>query len=385
MSLLYKKDIEELNKVNAENCISLFVPTHRAGEEVLNHKDVLALKTQVKHVKHKLSKKGLQDLDISKMLAPVEKLIDDSRFWSHQSDGLAIFLTDSFFRKYTLPIYFQEFNAVADSFYLKPLMPMFVGDGTFYLMTLQLETVKLYECTKYSFTEIVIDDLIPKNLQERVGYDYEEKNLQFRTQQAGKGQAMFHGQEAATGKDKKEIKVYFKAINDGLSTILREETSPLLIVSQDYLFSIYEEINTYQNLVKQHVKVDFDAIDIFDIHEMAWEKMAPTFDQARKDKIARFLAEQGTGKTAVEIKAILPAAFDGKIETLFCENMADIYGTYKKENRTITLSISEENDNSISLMNVAAIQTFLKGGDIYLLDKEDMPNPNSKINALYRY
>lgn len=385
MSLLYKKDIEELNTVNAENCISIFVPTHRAGEEVLKREDALVLKTQVKEVKHKLSKKGVHNDDINKMLGPVEKLIDNSRFWSNQSDGLAIFLTDSFFRKYTLPVYFKEFNAVADSFYLKPLMPMFVGDGTFYLMTLQLDVVRLYECTKFSFTEIVIDDLIPKNLQERVGYDYEEKNLQFRTQQTGKGQAMYHGQEGATGKDKKEIKAYFRAINDGLATILSDEISPLLIVTQDYLFSIYAEINTYQHLVKQNIKVDFDASNIFEIHEMAWEKMAPTFDQTRKDKISLFLAEQGTGKTAVEIEYILPAAFDGKIETLFCENMADIYGTFKKENGTITLSKGKENDNSISIMNVAAIQTFLKGGHVYLLDKEDMPNPNSKVNALYRY
>lgn len=385
MSLLHKKDIEELHQVKADNCISIFIPTHRAGEEVLNHKDVLALKTQVKEVKHKLSNKGLHDADISKMLAPAEQLIDNSRFWSHQSDGLAIFLTDSFFRKYTLPVYFKEFNAVSDSFYLKPLMPMFVGDGTFYLMTLQLETVTLYECTKYSFTEIVIDDVIPKNLEERVGYDYEEKNLQFRTQQAGKGQAMFHGQEATTGKDKKEIKVYFKAINDGLAKILSKKNNPLLIATQDYLFSIYEEINTYQNLVKQNIKVDFDALDIFDIHEMAWEKMAPTFDQTRKDKIVQFIAEQGTGKTAVEIKEILPAAFHGKIETLFCENRADIFGTYTNKNGTVSVTESEKNNNSMSLMNTAAIQTFLNGGDVYLLEKEDMPNPNSTINALYRY
>ena len=385
MSLLHKKDIEELNTVNSENCISIFVPTHRAGEEVLKREDVLVLKTQLKEVKHKLSKKGLHNEDINKMLAPVEKLIDNSRFWSNQSDGLAIFLTDSFFRKYTLPVYFKEFNAVADSFYLKPLMPMFVGDGTFYLMTLQLDNVKLYECTKYSFAEIVIDDLIPKNLQERVGYDYEEKNLQFRTQQTGKEQAIYHGQEGATGKDKKEIKAYFRAINDGLATILTDAHSPLLIVTKDYLFSIYAEINTYQHLVKQNIKVDIYAINIFDLHEIAWKKMAPTFDQTRKDKMSLFLAEQGTGKTAVEIEYILPAAFDGKIETLFCENMADIYGTFKKENGTITLSKGEENDSSISIMNVAAIQTFLKGGDVYLLDKEDMPNPNSKVNALYRY
>ena len=110
MSLLNKKDIEELNAVNSENCISIFVPTHRAGEEVLKREDVLVLKTQLKEVKHKLSKKGLHNEDINKMLGPVKKLIDNSRFWSNQSDGLAIFLTDSFFRKYSLPIYFKEFN-----------------------------------------------------------------------------------------------------------------------------------------------------------------------------------------------------------------------------------------------------------------------------------
>ena len=36
-------------------------------------------------------------------------------------------------------------------------------------------------------------------------------------------------------------------------------------------------------------------------------------------------------------------------------------------------------------MNLAAIKTFLNGGKVYLLDKQDMPNKHSKINALYRY
>lgn len=33
-------------------------------------------------------------------------------------------------------------------------------------------------------------------------------------------------------------------------------------------------------------------------------------------------------------------------------------------------------------MNVAVVKTFLNGGEVYLLDKEEMPNPNSRINAL---
>lgn len=36
-------------------------------------------------------------------------------------------------------------------------------------------------------------------------------------------------------------------------------------------------------------------------------------------------------------------------------------------------------------MNLAAVEALIKGGKVYLLDKEDMPNPNAKLNALYRF
>ncbi len=385
MSLITKKEITELNELNQENCISIFIPTHRAGKKVLEEEDTLALKNQLKDVKDKLDQKGLKADEIDKITLPVQKLIDDSSFWREQSDGLAIFIADGFSKIYRLPIYFKAFNYISNSFYLKPLMPLFVGDGNFYLLMLERRNVKLYECTKHSFTEIIIDDLIPESKRDRVGFDYEEKNLQFRTQHAGSGQAMFHGQEAATGKKKNEIKKYLRAINDGIAPLLSQENIPMLVAAQRPVFDIYKEVNSYSNLVDENLNVNFGDSTIFEAHELAWEKIAPQFDQKRKDKIALFLAEQGTGKTAIGIDRIIPAAFNGKVDTLFCENKSDIFGNYKKENNSITVEQSEENNGAISLMNVAAINTFLNGGEVYLLDNEEMPNPNSRINALYRY
>ncbi|GAA4946255.1 hypothetical protein GCM10023314_19440 [Algibacter agarivorans] len=385
MPLLSKKEIAKLHNFNQEHCISIFIPTHRVGKEVLQEQDALSLKIQLQQVKKKLAKKGLQKKTIDSITAPVQKLIDENLFWRQQSDGLAIFIADHFFQKYTLPINFEAFNYVADAFYLKPLMPLFVGDGAFYLMTLELGNVKLYECTKHRVNEIIIEDLIPESIQESVGYDYEEKSLQFRTQQTGAGQVLYHGQEAATGKRKNEIKKYFRAINEGLKLILNNKNVPLLIASQDYLFDIYKGINTFSNFFNENINGNLKAIDALDVHELAWEKISSTFDQERKDKIARFMEKQGTGKTAIGIVEILPKAFEGKIDTLFCENPEDIFGTYKLENDAIIAAESEENDTTISLMNLAAIKTFLSGGTVYLLDKDDMPNTNSKINALYRY
>src|SRR5690606_18049059 len=380
MTLITKKNITELHNINQENCISIFIPTHRAGKKVLQEEDPLSLKNQLKDVKEKLTQKGLNSDEIDTLTQPVQKLIDNSSFWREQSDGLAIFAADGFFESYTLPVHFKEHNYLSNSFYLKPLMPMFVGDGSFYLLNLERDNVKLYECMRHSFTEIDIEDLIPETKQDRVGFDYEEKNLQFRSGATGSGQTMYHGQEAATGKRKNEIKKYFRAINDGLAPIFREETMPLLIASQSPLFDIYKEVNTYANLIEESLTIDFSDTDIFEIHELAWERMEPVFDQERKDHIAKFLDEQGKGTTSIGMPTILPAAINGQIEALFCENQEDIFGEYKEDNGVITVTEGEENDNNKSLMNLAAIKTFLNGGAVYLLEKEEMPNPNSRVN-----
>lgn len=385
MPLITKKEITQLHEINQEPCVSIFIPTHRAGEKVLQEENSLSLKNQLKDVKDKLVKKGVKNESINDITRPIQELIDNSSFWREQSDGLAIFATDGFFESHTLPVHFKGFNYISNSFYLKPLMPMFVGDGSFYLIALDRDNVKLYECKRHSFTEIDIEDLIPETKQDRVGFDYEEKNLQFRSSASGSGQTMYHGQEAATGKRKNEIKKYFRAINDGLADIFREETMPLLIAAQSPLFDIYKEVNTYANLMDDNLTIDFSDTDMFEIHELAWERMAPVFDQKRKDHIAKFVDEQGKGSTSIGIGTILPAAINGKIEALFCENQEDIFGQFITENEVVTVTVGEENGNNISLMNLAAIKTFLKGGAVYLLEKEDMPNPNSRVNALYRY
>lgn len=386
MPIITKEEIAELSNINQENCISIFIPTHRGGKKVLQGEDALMLKNQLTEVSHKLGKKGLNVNVIKEMTAPVQQLIDDSSFWRKQSDGLAIFLANGFSKVFTLPVYFQEFNYIADSFYLKPLMPMFVGDGSFYLLMLERSNVKLYECTQHSFTEISIEDCIPETKQDVVGHDYEQKNLQFRTGQgATAGGAIYHGQEAATGKRKNEIQRYLRAINDGIAPLFREDTRPMLVAAHDPLFDMYKEVNSYPHLMEENLKVNFGDTNMYEVHELAWEMMMPVFDQERKEKIARFIDEQGTGKTAIGIDEIIPAAFDGKIDALFCENNADIFGNYREEDNAITVTQSEEGEHTISLMNVAAVKTFLKGGEVYLLDQEEMPNQASRINALYRY
>jgi len=342
MKTIIKKDVERLSQFHGSNSISIYIPTHRSGKDVIEKLDAKALKNELKLVKNKLQQNEVNANQIESIIAPIQGLLDDSGFWRKQSDGLAIFLGKDFFETYKLPIHFEPFNYVGSSFYLKQLMPMFVGDGTFYFLVLQLEDVKLYKMTRESVTEVKINHLIPHRLEESVGYDYEEKGLQFRNQNVGYGTATYHGHAESDHDHKDEISRYFREINKGLMTLLVDENSPLLVASQDYLYSIYKGVNTYKYILENHISCDSEESDKFLLHEKAWKIMDPIFDKERIEKIDRFKQFDNTDRTSSNINEILPAAFQGKIDTLFVEKGKEIFGIYDETTHKVEVRENPE-------------------------------------------
>ena len=384
MALITKKDIERMDGIHSETCISIFIPAHRVGEEVLRGGDVLKLKNQLKGVKEKLALEERGPKEIDTLLAPIQELLGNSEIWRHQSEGLAIFRTDNFFETFSLPVNFLESNSVGNGLYLKPLMPMFTGDGTFYVLVLELTNIRLYEQTRHSITEITIKDVTPRRLEDSVGYDYEPKSLQYKSQGDAQGRAIYHGHAEADRDRKNEIARYFRAVDKGLMTILKDKNAPMLVTSQEFLFSIYKKENTYRYLIDDPIICNISEVDQYLLHEMAWEKVGPIFDAERKEKMVLFKQYDGTGRTSSELDQILPAALEGKIDTLFMNNKDEVWGVYDLEKRHVRVD-EELLPSSVSLLNKAAIKTFLNGGKVYLLEKDEMPNPFSEVNALYRY
>ena len=384
-NMISKEELLELADMHSTHCVSIFIPTHRAGEEVLKGKDALMLKNQLKAVKSKLELQGMNVNDIETFIKPVNDVINDSVFWRHQSDGLAIFLSENIFRNYTLPVYFEEFNYVSNEFYLKPVIPLLNGDGLFHLLTLKKDEVKLYEGARHSITEISIEDCVPSRLEERVGYDYEQESLQFRTQQGNKGVGSYHGHEDNDSTEKTELMQFFRAVDSGLMTILNvDQNIPLIVCCLDYYFPIYQKVNTYKTLFPKHISGSPDDKDVTLMHEEAWELLHSHFNKNRKEKQDKFAELYGTGKASAEIENIIPAAFEGKVDTLFLENRADIFGIYNPSTKEIRTEESHHPPN-VSLMNLLAMMVLKNGGTVYLQEKENMPAGASKVNALYRY
>jgi hypothetical protein len=81
----------ELLKKERPVCVSILMPTHRAGAET--RQDPIRFKNLLRQAQEKLTSAGLDKRAIQELLAPLEERIGDSTFWQHQSDGLAVFRT----------------------------------------------------------------------------------------------------------------------------------------------------------------------------------------------------------------------------------------------------------------------------------------------------
>ena len=390
MPILTKEQFESLARFDNNPCISIYIPTQRAGKEVLEEKAKYDLKSQWKKVFEKLKAMNVSQEKIDKLGKPVEGLLEDKNFWRHQSDGLAIFVADGFFEHYTLPINFETYVYVSDHFYIKPLVTMFSGDGRFYLLHLQLEDVKLYEATRYSIGEVDVEDLTPNQLEDRVGYDYEEKHRKHKTQRNNigahpSGTSTQHGYEATTRDRKNEIERFFRAVDKGIYGILHNESVPLVVACQDSYFPIYKEVSRYNNLYHQVVpgnpEADYDSM--YHLHEAALEVLEPHFRKELDTKVEEF-RELNPERTSSSISDIFPAIYEGKVDTLFLENREDLWGNYNENMASVQVD-EESTSGNLSLLNLAAVKVIEQGGQVFLLEREFMPNKDSKMNAVFRY
>ncbi|MCK5402112.1 MAG: hypothetical protein KAJ28_10815 [Flavobacteriaceae bacterium] len=381
---LPEKKFEVLAAKRGSHCVSIYLPMHKTGKEQNEHLAQANLKSCIKEVHKALAKYQLQEDVINNYLKPIEELMVNIDLWRNPSEGLAIFLDKKGLNYYPFPISFDTQTYVADHFYLKPMLPLYHENGVYYLLELSQDYIKLYEATRYGFKDLYIEDFAPDQLEKAVGFDYKPKMLQFRSGQATHGAGSFHGHGEGKDDDKKELLTFFRAINLGVKKAITDRKAPLILACVDSLYNIYQEANSYPNLYNKHISGDPEFKDKKEMHQQSWELIQEYFKRTKNSKLDLFTEWYHTPKISQDPSEIILAAINGKIDTLFVRKGADLFGVYNKEKNHISFEDSKELNNT-SLINLAAMYTFLQNGKVYELDAKEMPAKEQPINALFRF
>ncbi len=385
--MLNEKKFKELNQRSGNNLVSIFIPTYRANHA---QEDRLRLKNALKEASRQLEERGMNKGDARAYLEEGYQLVENERFFSNLSDGLCLFFDEGYFYYEALPVNFTPYTFVGEVFYLAPVLPVLTGQSRFFLLALSQNEVRFFEGHQHSITPVKIDDLVPANMKEVFEMSDVKNHLQ---QHSGQGarrgkqpsrEPMFHGQGYGKDDQADDLKKYFKEINDGLMEMLYDEKPPMVIACVDYLLPLYKEVNTYHNLLDENISGNPEGAGPAELHEKAWGAVSRYYQKLREEDKLSFEEAMGLEKASADIHEIVPAAINGRVEVLYVDKDYHTYGQYNKEDHSITIH-EERRSNGRELLGMAAVQTWLQGGSVQILERTEMPVPTASLNAVFRY
>ena len=395
MEILTREQLQELAEIRETSCVSVYMPAHRSGKE--NEQDRIRLKNLIRQAEDRLTERGLRAPEARAIMNPAEDLLADVTFWQHQSDGLALFFSSRGMQRYRVPLRFQEEVIVGPRFHLLPLVPLVNEDAPFYVLALSPKRVRLLECTHYSVERADVPEM-PQNYDEFMRYFDEEKSLQLHSQappvappRGGLGgikrrAAMYHGQGGGGDDAVKKLRLmeYCQRIDRAVAKKFATETAPLVLACDTTLAGIYPDVNSYRHLFDDDfVPGNPDDLREEELRERGWELVKSRLEQAREKALEDYGLASTRNLGTSRLEDLLPAAYDGRVDRLLLRAQSRQWGKYDPAQRTLSRSEAASGDTE-ELLNVAATETLLHSGDVYLLAGDRMPE-KAAVAAIYRY
>ena len=385
MKLISIEEFQHLVEKPDGVSVSIYMPTETAGKET--QQNAIRLKNLARRADQAIVDQRLMRAhEVAELLRPVQELIDDVPFWQHQREGLAVFVSRDLFRRYRVPIRFRELVEVKNHFHLKPLLRLLSCDGDFGILSLNRKSVRLFRSTRFRIDEIDLGDT-PTSVVDVMGAGPGERSVQWRSAgSSGRGEhsAMFHGHGRGDEDLMPEVRRLLTAVDRSVCARFRAQSIPLLLVGPEDLVSLYRESSDYPDLHAESLKLNASEMRDDELRERAWSIIGPFFQREQERIADRFRRLSGTGMASSSLNEIVPAAHDGRVESLFVARGQYRWGRYDADARTLELE-GHPGNGAQDLLDLAAVQTLIHQGKVFVVEPENVPNDGDPIAAVFRY
>jgi len=383
MPLLTRSDIARLAAKGHGDRVSIYLPTHPVGPDAAQ--DPIRFRNLLDCAEDALEAHGASSATVARVLDPARPLLQDPSFWQHQGEGLAVFLGDGVIETYRAPIRFEELVVVGTHSHLRPLLPLLGSDGSFDILALSQSSVRLFEATREAIREIDLED-VPTNLRDVVGYDFEQRSLQFHTGTSrGRGtrSAVFHGHGDVRAGRKTEIAEFLHAVDDGVCRLLGPEPGPLVLAGVGYVTAMYRGLSRHPDILERTLEGNPDHLEPGVLHARALDLVDPRIAARLDEALARYESAVGSGRTSHDLEVILGASEDGRVDTLLLAIGVRRWGRWDVATRRASLHEPRRSGDR-DLLDVAAIRALATGAEVFASESDRVPG-TSGVAAVFRY
>ncbi len=387
------EDLRSLIASTGEAHVSLFMPMHKSGQDV--RQNPIRMKNAIKAAEaklkeHDISPDGLLD-ELHTKLADHD-LADG--FWQHQDHGLAVFVEPGRTHWFKVPIDLKEVVHVGRTYHVKPLLPLLMRDGTFYVLASSQDRTQLFEASRYAM-EPISDDRIPESIEKLLGMtDYEDQDA-LRTAgptgpvaATGGNPAAVSASQGPSAKDYKttELKQYAVQIGNGVDAVLGGKGHPLVLAADDKLLGMLRDEISYVNMLEAGVRDQpWSGHTEADLHAKVYEIARPKLEEDRNAAMERVTARLNDGGEGAsdDIETVVAAAAFGRVEALIVDQKAEVWGGFDENSGKVRFA-SLGDPTAVDLIDLAVVKTLGNGGQVYSYPLA-MEKPPAKVAAILRY
>ncbi len=374
-------ELRDLIDAAGPNSVSMFMPVQQEPDKWDENR--IRLKNLVQAAEKELGQLNLRRPDIDELLAPTNDLIEEGRFVATDGPGLALFLSQGIAQAYQLPYGPEEMMTVSSHFLIKPLMPLRLKEA-FYVLALSQQKIRLLRATEHTVARVDLQD-IPQSLREALRWDDPERELQWHTQTGGRGDgrdAVFHGHGVGTKeRHKKDLLRYFQLLDRHLSKVLTDEKAPLVLAGVDYLLPIYRQANSHQHLFDEGIEGNHEQLSDAELQQKAWQLVEPHFQEEREAAESLYHQQASKSLASADLTTILPASYQGRVDTLFVALDEQRWGSYQPEADQLELH-AQPQPGDVDLLNLATIHVVKNDGDVYADRREALPDAEPLASIL---
>lgn len=376
--------------------VTLCMPLQGGGP--LAKGDPIRYRNLVRRVADLLEARSIDAEQRATLLEPLDALARQHDVFNAGSRGLVVFVSPNGAEHWHLPVELEEVARVNDRPYLEPLIPIVTDDTHFYVIVLSQHAVRLLECNRLLARELPLPEGTPHRVEDAAGWEIRRDSLQahdihsgpllahsstrkFRVPSGNAGnRPIYHGQGAGAGEDDTDLQRFVRDLDAGLWSAITHRGSPVVLATSEGLQAIFREHTRLPNVVEEFLHGNFERVSNDAVHARALELIEPQLEQRLEEARARFRALDGTGRATAQIEQVVAAAADGRIDTLFVREGAEVPGHFDPATQRVVLTDGGHTD----LLDLAATDTFLRGGTVHRLEADAMPTP-SEAAAILRY
>ena len=379
MSVVRRDTIEKLISETKDVNVTIFLPTHKTGEE--GKQDSIRLKNLIQKAKNDLIDKGWKEAKVDELFKKIHSMTEENQFWLHQDKGLALYINEGYFDVFKIPVSPQENYYIAENFLITPLLELQNHHGIYHVLVLSQGETKMFKIAPDETTKIEFES-VPVSMEDHLKYHVHERSIQQHSGTAGKN-AMFHGQGGDKNEDDKELELFLKHIENKVTKYLKKQNGPLILAGPEKMIAYYKKANKYFNLLDESLTGNADNKSAKEIADESWSIAEDYFEQDIDSDVERFNNLQGSQLISTDIEEIVKSAYYGKVDTLFVPMGHRQFGVFDPNENRVDMSESV-NGEAVDLINYAAVSAIRTGSTLYGLPQSDVPK-NSGLAAIYRY